>query len=133
VSEGGRGAECDHAFNIANSRAITQADAVVAFADAAGKKPQIVRVPRERIYQLGGHPMGPQLYFGFYFDVPPITQIVTKAQRVLGFKGIDLAQGLKETYRWYQRHQPKREIDYAFEDKLLNHAAAHAAVAGNGI
>ena len=116
-----------HAFNIANSRAITQADAVAALAEAAGKKPNIVRVPRERIYQMGGHPMGPQLYFGFYFDLPPITQIVTKAQRVLGFKGIDLLQGLRETYRWYARHHVRREIDYAFEDRLMNHAQAHAA------
>ncbi len=115
-----------HAFNIANPRAITQAEAVAAFAEAAGKKPAIVRLPRERIYQLGGHPMGPQLYFGVYFDLPPITQIVTKAQRVLNFKPADFLTGLKETYRWYTRHHPKREIDYSFEEKLLG------AVQGQG-
>ena len=27
--------------------------------------------------------MGPKLYFGFYFDMPPITLVVNKAQRVL--------------------------------------------------
>jgi 2'-hydroxyisoflavone reductase len=118
-----------HAFNIANSRAVTQAEAVAAFAEAAGKKPPIVRVPRERIHQLGGHPMGPQLYFGFYFDIPPITQIVTKAQRVLGFKPADFVATLKETYRWYMRHHVKRPIDYAFEDKLLAPAPVHAAAA----
>jgi nucleoside-diphosphate-sugar epimerase len=108
-----------HAFNIANPRAITQAEVIAAFAEAAGKKPVVIRAPRERIYHLGGHPMGPQLYFGFYFDVAPITLIVTKAQRVLGFKPTDFVAGLKETYRWYLRHQPKREIDYSYEDRLL--------------
>jgi 2'-hydroxyisoflavone reductase len=118
-----------HAFNIANSRAITQAEAVVAFAEAAGKKPPIVRVPRERIHQMGGSPMGPQLYFGFYFDIPPITLIVTKAQRVLGFKPADFIGTLKETYRWYTRHHIKRPIDYSFEDKLLAPVPAQAAAA----
>lgn len=118
-----------HAFNIANSRAVTQLETVQALSEAAGKKPNIVRIPRERIYQLGGHPMGPNLYFGFYFDVPPITMIVTKAQRVIGFKPTPLAQGLKETYRWYLRHNQKRAIDYTFEDKLLAVAQAHAAAA----
>ena len=123
-----------HAFNIANSRAITQAEAIAALAEAAGKKPTVIRVPRERIYHLGGHPMGPQLYFGFYFDVAPITQIVTKAQRVLGFKATDLVAGLKETYRWYLRHHVKRDTEYSYEDRLLGlgqapamHAQAQAA------
>lgn len=118
-----------HAFNIANSRAITQADAIQAFADAAGKKPAVLRVPRERIYHLGGHPMGPQLYFGLYFDLPPITQIVTKAQRVLGFHATDFLVGLKETYRWYLRHHAKRETDYSYEDRLLGLAQAQAQAA----
>jgi 2'-hydroxyisoflavone reductase len=118
-----------HAFNIANPRAVTQAEAIQAFADAAGKKPGVVRVPRERIYEYGGRAMGPQLYFGFYFDVPPITQIVTKAQRVLAFKPADFVSGLKETYRWYLRHHQRRPIDYAYEDRLLNHAQAQAGMA----
>ncbi len=48
--------------------------------------------------------MGPRLYFGHYFDLPPITQVVSKAQRVLGFQPTDFGEGLKETYRWYLRH-----------------------------
>jgi 2'-hydroxyisoflavone reductase len=115
-----------HAFNIANSRAVTQAEVMQAFADAAGKKPSVVRVPRERIHQLGGHAMGPHLYFGFYFDLPPITEIVTKAQRVLGFKGTDFLTGLKETYRWYLRHHQRRDIDYGFEDRVMNLLQAQA-------
>jgi nucleoside-diphosphate-sugar epimerase len=120
-----------HAFNIANPRAITQAEAVQALADAAGKKPPIVRLPRERIHQMGGHANGTNLYFGLYFDLPPITQIVTKAQRVLGFKPADFLTGLKETYRWYLRHHPRRQIDYSFEDRLL-HCLQLQAGAGAG-
>jgi 2'-hydroxyisoflavone reductase len=118
-----------HAFNVANSRAITQADALAALAEAAGKKATVVRVPRERIYQMGGHAAGTNLYFGYYFDLPPITQIVNKAQRVLGFKATELTAGMKETYRWYIRHHARRETDYSFEDRLIGHAQAHAAVA----
>jgi 2'-hydroxyisoflavone reductase len=116
-----------HAFNIANSRAITQGEALQAFADAAAKKPLLVRVPRERIHHMGGSPMGPNLYFGVYFDLPPITQIVTKAQRVLAFKGTDFVTGLKETYRWYLRHHQRRDTDYTFEDRVMNFQQVQAA------
>ncbi len=118
-----------HAFNIANPRALTQAEAVAAFAEAAAKKPTLVRVPRERIYHAGGRVMSPPYYFGVYFDVPPITMIINKAQRVLGFKPTDFAAGLKQTYRWYLRHQSRRTIDYSFEDKLLALAQVAAAAA----
>ena len=33
--------------------------------------------------------MGPNLYFGVYFDMPPITQVMTKAQRMLNFNPTD--------------------------------------------
>ena len=108
-----------HAFNIANPRPLTQVEAVEAFAMAAGKEPTFVRWPRERILRAGGHPMGPKLYFGNYIDVPPITQVTAKAQRVLKFKPTDFATGLKETYKWYLRHNLFPKPDYAFEDQLL--------------
>jgi nucleoside-diphosphate-sugar epimerase len=108
-----------HAFNIANLRPVTQTEAVDAFAQAAGKKAQFVRVPRTSILRAGGHPMGPQLYFGYYFDLPPITQVVSKAQRVLGLKPTDFEAGLAETYRWHQRHHDHASIDYSFEDRLM--------------
>lgn len=116
-----------HAFNIANLRPITQAEVVEAFAAAAGKKAQLVRVPRERIARAGGHAMGPHPYFGVYYDLPPITQIVSKAQRVLGFKPTGFVEGLEETYRWYLRHRDHREHDYSFEDRLLQAPTAAAA------
>src|SRR5271155_4650502 len=112
-----------HAFNIASPRPLTQVEAVEAFAAAAGKEPTFVRWPRERILRAGGHPMGPKLYFGFYFDMPAITVVVNKAQRILKFKPVEFNAGLKETYRWYVRHKfPKP--DYSFEDGVIASAPA---------
>ncbi len=116
-----------HAFNIANLRPVTQTEAVEAYAAVASKKAKIVRVPRERILRAGGHPMGPRLYFGVYFDLPPITQVVSKGQRVLGFRPTEFPVGLKETYRWYLRHHNHQPTDYSFEDRLLAMATAASA------
>lgn len=115
-----------HAFNIANARPVTQTEAVEAFAVAAGKQATMVRVPRERILRAGGHPMGPLLYFGTYYDMPPITMVIAKAQRVLKFKPTPFAEGLKETYRWYIRQRNHIRRDYGFEDSLLDQAVAVA-------
>ena len=108
-----------HAFNIANARPLTQLEVVQMLAQVCGKPLELVRIPRQRILQAGGHPMGPHLYFGVYFDMPPITQVITKAQRVLKFKPTDFLEGLKETYRWYLRHHEKDASNYPFEDKLI--------------
>jgi 2'-hydroxyisoflavone reductase len=111
-----------HAFNIANARPLSQMEAVEAFAKASKKPVKFVRIPREFILRAGGHPMGPKLYFGFYMDSAPITQVTAKAQRVLKFKPVDFIAGLKETYRWYLRHNHFPKQDYEFEDKLLANA-----------
>ena len=108
-----------HAFNIANPRALTQAEFIELLAAAAGKETKLVRIPRERILRAGGHPMGPHLYFGVYFDLAPITMLVNKAQRMLAFKPCPMSEGLKETYRWYQRHHERPALDYSFENQLL--------------
>jgi len=115
-----------HAFNVANPRPLTQLETIEAFARAAGKEPKFVRIPRERILRAGGHPRGPKLYFGMYFDMPAITLVVNKSQRILKSKPIDFAAGLKETYRWYLRHNPFPRPDYAFEDSLIASAPASA-------
>ena len=108
-----------HAFNVANPRPVTQTEAVEAMAKAAGKKLRMVRVPRERVVRSGGHPMGPKLYFAMYFDVPPITEVITQAQRVLRFRTTDFERGLKDTYRWYTRQRNRSKPDYTFEDSLM--------------
>jgi nucleoside-diphosphate-sugar epimerase len=116
-----------HAFNIANLRPVTQTEAVEALAAVAGKKPNFVRITRDRILRMGGSPMGPRLYFGQYFDLPPITQVVSKAQRVLAFRPTDFQEGLRSTYRWYQRHYNHKPLDYSFEDRLLSSVSIAAA------
>jgi nucleoside-diphosphate-sugar epimerase len=70
--------------------------------------------------------MGPQLYFGMYLDMAPITQVITKAQRVIGLRPTPFPDGLKETYRWYLRHHHKNHIDYSFEDRLMAAAMSMA-------
>ncbi|MBI3681786.1 MAG: NAD-dependent dehydratase, partial [Acidobacteria bacterium] len=96
--------------------------------EAAGRQPMLVRIPRERILRMGGNPIIPPLYFGAYFDMPAITQVISKAQRVLRFKATLFAEGLKETYRWYQRHRTRQPVDYSFEDRLLSR---YQVAAGN--
>lgn len=112
-----------HAFNIANARPLTQFELVDVLSQAAGRETKFVRIPREKILRAGGHPMGPKLYFGMYFDMPAITMVANKAQRMLKFKPVDFSEGLKETYRWYLRHNEFPKPDYEFEDSLI--ATAH--------
>lgn len=110
-----------HAFNTANPRAITQHELVVHLARVAGvKEPQLVSVPRELIQRAGGQAIGERLYFGSYYDLPAITQIITKAQRMLSFKPVDFEVGLKATYRAYLKKRGYPKPDYTFEDELLN-------------
>jgi len=111
------------AFNVANPKPLTQVEAVREIARAAGKKPELIRVPRERIAAAGGNAMGDPMYFGEYLDVLPITQNVSKLQRVLGVRPIAFETGLRETYRRYLR-QPRRKLDFSFEDRLLASAGA---------
>jgi len=108
------------AFNIAHERPVTQEELVYAFARAAGVEPEIVPVPREIIQAEGGSVFGPgNLYFGVYFDMPPITEKIGKAKRLLGFRPSDFDATLRETYEWYRRHHRRPSIDYRFEDRLI--------------
>jgi 2'-hydroxyisoflavone reductase len=115
------------AFNIGNPKPVTQVEAVREMARIAGKKPELVRVPRERIAASGGNAMGDPRYFGEYLDIPPITENVSKLQRVLAVRLTAFATGLRETYRWYLR-QPRRKRDFDFEDRLIASAGARRAV-----
>jgi 2'-hydroxyisoflavone reductase len=111
-----------HAFNIANPKPVTQYDLVHLLGDVAGKPVNLVRIPRPKILQMGGHPMGPNLYFGMYFDLPAITQVINKAQRILKFQPTDFKEGLKETYKSYLRKHQKDTTNYPFEDRLIANA-----------
>ena len=115
------------AFNIGNPKPLTQVEAVREMARTAGKKPELVRVPRERIAAAGGNVMNEPFYFGQYLDLPPITENVSKLQRVLGVRLTAFATGLRETHRWYLR-QPRRKVDFGFEDRLIATAGVRRAV-----
>ncbi len=110
------------AFNIAHPEAISQRGLVEALARTAGVTPRLVPVPRERIQAAGGHAFVGNLYFGEYLDIPPITTIVEKAPRVLGITPTPFEDALRAGFAWY-RTQPRRPVDYSFEDRVLASAS----------
>ncbi len=116
-----------HAFNIANARAVTQHELLLELSRIAGaKESQLVVIPRELIQRAGGQPMGnSRLYFGQYYDIPAITEIITKAQRMLVFKPTEFSVGLKETYRAYLKERGFAPPDFSFEDALLSKFPQH--------
>lgn len=110
-----------HAFNVGNARAVTQHELLADLAHAAGIADwRMVSIPRELIHRAGGQAMGrKKLYFGEYYDVPAITQVITKAQRMLAYKPTDFAVGLKETYKAYLKEHPEVDIDTSFEESII--------------
>lgn len=107
------------AFNVAHREPISQLELVKALAATAGADPQPVLVPRDEIEVAGGEMIGEKLYFGEVFDLPALTEVVNKAERVLGLRPVDFMKGLEETYSWYVAHHEHPQIDYTFEDALL--------------
>ena len=120
------------AFNVADEKPLTQVELVMEFARALGKHPVLVRVPRELIARAGGNAYGEPMYFGQYYDVPPITEAVGRVKRVLNVSLTPFAVGLKETLRWYTKHTPERKLDFSFEDKLIR-VARDVTKTGQGI
>ena len=111
------------AFNVADEKALTQIEVVTEFSKALGKQPNIVRVPRDIIVRNGGNPMGEPMYFGEYYDIPPITMAIGRVKRVLNVALTPFSVGLKETWKWYQKHHTEaRKLDFSFEDKLIRQA-----------
>ena len=108
------------AFNSGGERAVTQTELVEALGRSAGVKPRLVHVERARIEAAGGNPMGDPMYFGVYFDLPPITEVMGKAERILGLVPTPFDEGLRETYEWYMEHGTRRELDCTFEDALMS-------------
>lgn len=112
------------AFNVANAKPVTQASLVEQLAQAARKTPEMVCRSRQRIQRAGGQVFQPPFYFGEYYDLPPITGLTNKAQRLLKFQATPFAVGLKEEYKWYLRRFSPPEIDFSLEDALLAPGAA---------
>jgi nucleoside-diphosphate-sugar epimerase len=106
------------AFNMAHVEALTQRLFVEALARVAGVTPQLVSVRRAAILAAGGQLVGDQIYFGEFLDLPPITSVIDKAPRVLGVSPTSLDEALRKGFEWYQT-QPRRPVDYGFEDRLI--------------
>lgn len=106
------------AFNVGHSEPLTQRTFLEALGRAAGVEPKLVAMPRDQIRAAGGVVVGGPLYFGEFLDLPPITEVIEKAPRVLGVAPTPLDEALRQTFAWY-RTQPRRPIDYAFEDRLF--------------
>jgi UDP-glucose 4-epimerase len=118
------------AFNIGDSKPLTHIELVERLARIANVEPNLVRVPRDAIQAAGGSAMTEPYYFGEYLDVPPITEYMGKAPRVLKMKMTPFDVGLKETYRWYVRNHKARSSGYEFDDRLmgLSRAGSPASV-----
>ncbi len=113
------------AFNVADEKPLTQVEVVTELARAMGKQPVLVRVPRELIARSGGNAFAEPLYFGQYYDLAPITEVIGRVKRVLNVALTPFAVGLKDTLRWYTKHGPERKQDFSFEDKLIRLAREH--------
>jgi 2'-hydroxyisoflavone reductase len=116
------------AFNVGDSKPLTQVEVVERFGKAAGVEPVLARVPRDVIAANGGSVYEPPLYFGQYFDLAPITENMGKTARVLKVKATPFDAGLKEAYKWYQRGYKAPAQDYGFEDKLVSLSKAGSSV-----
>jgi nucleoside-diphosphate-sugar epimerase len=111
-------AAAGEAFNVAHREPLTQRTFVEALADVAGVGPTFAPMPRKAIQAAGGHAFTGNLYFGEYLDLPPHTSVIEKAPRVLGVTPSGLDAALRTSFSWYQA-QPRRQVDYTFEDRLL--------------
>lgn len=107
------------AFNIGDTKPLTQVEVVEKLARVANVEPTLVRVPRDLIQQAGGSAMEEPYYFGEYFDLPPITMNIGKVTRVLKMKLTPFETGLKDTYKWYTRNHKPRTAGFEFDDKVL--------------
>jgi hypothetical protein len=87
-------------------------------AGVAGIEPDLVPVPRDAIEAAGGQIIGQNLYFGEVPDLPLLTSVMDRAARMLGVVPTPLLDALRQGYAWYLA-QPRRPVDYAFEDRLL--------------
>ena len=111
-------AAAGRAYNVAHARPVRQDEFVRMLGEAVGIEPDLRYIPRETALRLGGQLFQPPYYFGQYFDMPPITLDVTRAQRELGFEPLSMAEGLRRTWRWYSSTDRERP-DFSFDDIAL--------------
>jgi 2'-hydroxyisoflavone reductase len=107
------------AFNIGDSKPLTQVELVERLAATINADPVLVRTPRDAIQAAGGNAMTEPYYFGEYLDVQPITEYMGKTTRVLKVRMTPFDVGLKETWRWYVRNHKARTAGFEFDDRLM--------------
>ena len=83
----------------------------------------------ELIAREGGNAFTQPLYFGEYYDVPPITMVIGRVKRVFGMTLTPFAEGLKETYKWYLRHN-ERKPNFKLDDLLIRQVREPARLSG---
>ena len=106
------------AFNIAHTEPHTQRSFIEMLGRVADMTPQFVSIPRAEIQAAGGQVFGGNLYFGEFLDIPVHTSVVEKAPRILGVTPTKIEDAFAQGYGWYQA-QPRRTVDYSFEDRLM--------------
>lgn len=106
------------AYNLASYPPVTHVEFVRLLARVAGVDAKLVHVPRERIQELGGGTFAPPYYFGAYLDIPPITVRADRVRAELGLELTPMEDGLRETFRWYER-QERPKPDVSWEDEVL--------------
>lgn len=111
-------AAAGRAYNVAHVRPVRQDEFVRMLGEAAGIEPDLRYIPRETALRLGGQLFQPPYYFGQYFDMPPITLDITRAQQELGFQPVSMAEGLRQAWRWYSSTDRERP-DFSFDDIAL--------------
>jgi len=82
----------------------------------------IISIPRDKIHAWGGQAIGSKLYFGYWYDMPAITQVITKAQRMLSFRPTDFGLALKLTHKAYLKKRGFPRPDFTFEDEVIEMA-----------
>jgi nucleoside-diphosphate-sugar epimerase len=110
------------AFNVGDDKALTQMEAVHAFAKAAGREAEVVRIHRALIARAGGKAFTEPFYFGEYFDLPPITMVIGRVKRVFNMTLTPFSEGLRETFKWYCRNGSGHKLNYALENDLIRQA-----------
>ena len=110
-----------HAFNAANPRALTQHEVVSELGTRC-------RAERSRdgfafraiaSFKAAGSAFGPETLFRLLLRSAGDHSGGHKAQRMLKFKPVEFAAGLKETYKHYLKHRDFPKPDFAFEDELI--------------
>jgi nucleoside-diphosphate-sugar epimerase len=108
------------AFNVAEPSPVTHEQFVDRLARASRMNVEKVKVPRARLKEAGGSPMGPKCYFGVALDFgEDFAADTSKVQRTLGFRSTDPDAGLKLTYDWYSGEKRELVTDFSLEQRII--------------